>query len=145
LSNGVQDIIHSNLTQKILNHAPGGGSMKTLLHYIQLMTSGDFRMFDYGEKCNVNKYSKETPPNYILNNITLPLIVFSSTDDWLSTIPDITNLLSSLSNSVEHHVVQSNEFRHMDFLWADEADILVYYIILDTLQRPIESFTVTNN
>ncbi|XP_063837832.1 lipase 3-like [Ostrinia nubilalis] len=138
LANGGREIANKTLRQNILNRVPAGGSMKTIIHYIQLVKSGQFQMFDMGRSQNLKKYGRVAPPIYRLNDVTLPVAIFSSSDDWLSTIPDIQSLLSNILNPVIHHVIKRHEFSHTDFVWAEDADVLVYYLILDVLKQITE-------
>ncbi|KAK4313181.1 hypothetical protein Pmani_015446 [Petrolisthes manimaculis] len=44
--------INKNYLPVILSHTPAGTSVDTLMHYSQLVQSGEFRQFDHGEKLN---------------------------------------------------------------------------------------------
>ncbi|KAL0902586.1 hypothetical protein ABMA27_000422 [Loxostege sticticalis] len=134
LANGGQEISNVTLKNNILRNVPGGGSMRTIIHYIQLVKSGQFQMFDMGKSKNLKIYGRVSPPTYRLNDVTLPVALFTSSDDWLSTNRDVQSLLSNLPNPVIHHVVRRNEFSHTDFVWAEDADVLVYYLILDVIK-----------
>lgn len=134
IANGGQEIQNKTLRSSILYHSPAGASVKTFIHYIQLVNSGQFQMYDLGQTKNLKKYGLEHPPIYRLNDITLPVAVFSSSDDWLATIPDIQSLLPNLQNLIMHHVIRRDDFSHLDFVWAEDADVLVYYLILDVLK-----------
>lgn len=134
LTNGGHEIQNKTLRSLILSHSPAGASVKSFIHYIQLVNSGQFQMYDLGDKRNLRKYGMIRPPIYRLNEITLPVAIFSSSDDWLATIPDVQSLIQSLQNVVIHHIVNS-EFRHSDFVWGEDADILLYYLILDVIKE----------
>ncbi|XP_028177246.1 lipase 3-like [Ostrinia furnacalis] len=58
IPNGGREIANKTLRQNILNRVPAGGSMKTIIHYIQLVKSGQFQMFDMGRSQNLKKYSE---------------------------------------------------------------------------------------
>ncbi|KAG6457964.1 lipase 3-like [Manduca sexta] len=138
LANGGQDFANSYITEAVLSHVPAGSSKKMLIHYLQLIKSGEFQMFDYGYIKNMEKYGESTPSSYDLNQVTVPVIIFSSSSDWLSTVPDIVNLLTKIHNVIVHHVVKKSDFSHTDFLWSNNAPELVYYLILDILQQRLE-------
>lgn len=49
-------------------------------------TLGRFRQYDYGDTDkNLRIYNSTTPPDYQLEKITAPIVLFSSDGDWLST------------------------------------------------------------
>ncbi|XP_053624159.1 lipase 3-like [Plodia interpunctella] len=135
-ANGGEDILNKDLRNDIMTHASEEGSAKTLKHYVQLINSGQFQMYDYGPDKNMKKYGMRSPPSYRLNDVTLPIAIITSIDDWISTIGDITNLLPFFSNLIGHHVVKRYKFSHTDFLWAEDAPQLVYSLVLDILSDP---------
>ncbi|KAJ8676400.1 hypothetical protein QAD02_012187 [Eretmocerus hayati] len=71
----------------ILGHVPAGASWKQLIHYGQgYINPGYFRLFDYGDiKKNYQIYGSPSPPEYQLSTITVPVALFSSTSDFLTT------------------------------------------------------------
>jgi len=57
-------------------------SKKRTLKYIL----GRFRQYDYGDTDkNLRIYNSTTPPDYQLEKITAPIVLFSSDNDWLAT------------------------------------------------------------
>jgi hypothetical protein len=44
-------------------------------------------MYDYGTKKNLVIYNATEPPDYKLERITVPMILFYADNDWLSSIP----------------------------------------------------------
>lgn len=107
---------------RLLYHVPAGGSLNTILHYIQLARSGKFHKF--------NDKSFEFP----VNNITLPLALFSSTDDWLATVPNVLKLFFFIQNPIDHHIIRGRNVTHTDFVWGTEARRLVFNKVLDYLE-----------
>lgn len=134
LTNG-GEIGDDDLMDNILAHVPAGGSAMTILHYIQLVKSGRFQMYDYGVQGNLNKYKRKHPPIYDLAEITLPISLFSSPSDWLSSMSDVKTLLTKLKNIYIHHVVRRDDFSHMDFVWAKDAPELVFSPLLEILDQ----------
>lgn len=60
--------------------------MKQLLHYAQEILSGHFRKYDYGIIRNLLKYGSATPPDYVIENITAPIALFYSLNDWFANV-----------------------------------------------------------
>lgn len=135
LANGGQGIQNKILQQHILNLLPAGTSTKTIKHYCQSVTSGQFQMFDFGPIENMKKYGMKSPPVYRLNDVTLPVSIFSSSHDSISTIPDVISLLPNIPNPVVHHVIKRYGFSHTDFVWAEDAPHLLYHIIIGILKE----------
>ncbi|XP_028035446.1 lipase 3-like [Bombyx mandarina] len=73
LTNGGQEFSDENIKELVLNHVPAGGSTKTILHYIQLIKSARFQMYDHGPQSNLKNYGTITPPLYNLRNVTTPV------------------------------------------------------------------------
>ncbi|KAJ0183768.1 hypothetical protein K1T71_000191 [Dendrolimus kikuchii] len=137
LVNGGQDLPNPETTEKVLGHVPAGGSTKTIMHFCQLIKSGQFQLFDYGENLNYKTYGTRKVPAYNLNHISVPVVLFSSPDDWLSDVHDVLTLLSQLRNPILHHVLTREEFSHSDFVWSEDASELIYYLLIDILEQPV--------
>lgn len=133
ITNGGQLIWDNDMMENILKHVPAGGSTKTIAHYMQLIRSARFRNFDYGPISNVKKYNTTFPPDYKLSAITLPISVFISSGDWISTISDTITLINKLHNVKTLHIVRKDNFSHLDFLWSRDVQQLVYKVVMDLL------------
>lgn len=119
----------------LLTHTPAGTSIFTVTHYLQEIMSGNFQKYDYGVKGNLEKYNSTSPPEYNLNNVTVPVALFSSENDWLAAPKDVEKLKLELPNNVYHKVVEDPMFTHLDFVWAKDADQLVYKDVLNFLAQ----------
>ena len=64
---------------------PEGASLKSILHYLQLMNSPRFSKYDYGPKENYQKYKSGLPPLYNLTNIDVPVALLYGSNDMLAT------------------------------------------------------------
>lgn len=62
---------------------PAGASTKQFVHYGQEINSQKFRKFDYGIVNNLNRYKSTEPPDYNISNITAPVALFYSDNDYL--------------------------------------------------------------
>jgi hypothetical protein len=79
--------------QVYFSHFPCGTSLKNILHYKQIMSSGKFQYFDYGPEGNLRHYSSEFVSEYplrkklnskIIKNIP-PIILACGSEDKIST------------------------------------------------------------
>ncbi|XP_063603947.1 lipase 3-like [Penaeus indicus] len=117
----------------LLSNTPAGTSIWTVTHYFQEMISGNFQKYDYGENLNLEKYNSKYPPKYNLSKVEVPVALFSSENDWLAAPKDVEQLRHELPNVVYHQVVADPMFTHLDFVWAKDADQLVYKYVLKIL------------
>jgi lysosomal acid lipase/cholesteryl ester hydrolase len=67
----------------IMGHFPAGTSTKTVLHYVQLVKSGNFQKYDYGKTKNLEIYGEKEPPHYNLTAITAPVALYWGENDAL--------------------------------------------------------------
>uniref|UniRef100_A0A1B0CF41 Partial AB-hydrolase lipase domain-containing protein n=2 Tax=Lutzomyia longipalpis TaxID=7200 RepID=A0A1B0CF41_LUTLO len=120
-----------------LANAPAGASTKQFAHYGQLVNSGNFCQYDYGSVTNMIKYKSATPPAYPLDQITAPIALYYSDNDWLSAVVDVMNLVSKLSNNDNFigafHVADPN-FNHLDYLLAIDVKFLVYDDVINIIK-----------
>ncbi|XP_042888749.1 gastric triacylglycerol lipase-like [Penaeus japonicus] len=117
----------------MLTHTPAGTSVFTVTHYLQEIQSGNFQKYDYGEEMNLQRYNSRSPPMYDLSKVTVPVALFSSNNDWLAAPEDVERLALELPNVVYHKIVEDPMFTHLDFVWAKDADELVYKDVLRIL------------
>ena len=82
--------INSKSIEAFMAHYPSGTSLKTLLHFKQLMNTGEFRHFDYGTDENFKRYNSPYPPLIPLENIEdFPVAMIAGTKDKLADIEDV--------------------------------------------------------
>ncbi len=76
------------LQSLFFSHVPDSVSTKTLVHFLQLIKSGEFRNFDYGSSYeNKKRYGQDfnEPPVYNISKISTPMIFVWSDNDNLAT------------------------------------------------------------
>ena len=79
----------TRLEDYVGGHFPSGTSLKCLDHYGQIMTSGEFRRYDYGNN-NYEFYGQSDPPTIELSNIKgeIPIAMFVGKADELADTVD---------------------------------------------------------
>ena len=81
---------------------PGGSSVKTILHYTQLVYGdGQFRKFDYGSEINLQKYGSDIPPEYDLSLVKAPTKLYAGLGDTYAHIRDIQKVSSEYFSGFE--------------------------------------------
>ncbi|KAG8230458.1 hypothetical protein J437_LFUL009947 [Ladona fulva] len=131
------DQLNTTTLPTIIGHLPAGTSTKTVIHYAQGVNSGEFRMFDYGLIGNLKLYGQVKPPHYNLEEITAPVALHYSTNDWLADVEDVSKLAAQLPNKIGMFRVPYDRFSHLDYLFAIDIRDLVYNKVLSLLRRDI--------
>ncbi|ODM99120.1 Lipase 3 [Orchesella cincta] len=118
---------------------PDNVSIKTVSHFAQSMNTCGFRQYDYGPSENVARYGTLNPPSYNLSAITVPTYFFHSDQDNLVQFDDVQITLNHMQPGVVKEVIRVdwNLFNHVDFIFAKDADTLVYNKVLQILNNVI--------
>ncbi|ETE61659.1 Lipase member M, partial [Ophiophagus hannah] len=77
-------------------HFPDITSVKTILHWKQVLDTGLFHYFDYEDK-NQMIYKQSSPPSYQIKDLLVPTAVWSGGQDTVADPKDIELLLSGIS------------------------------------------------
>lgn len=115
--------LNASFLARLLYHVPAGGSTNTIVHYSQVVRNGKFHRF------------KQPHADFPLQQVTAPIVIFSSTEDWLAPITDVLRLYFSISNPLDHYVIRDKNLSHTEFVWGIEADVLVFPKIMDYLEN----------
>ncbi|XP_066601259.1 uncharacterized protein [Prorops nasuta] len=131
-ANGEQ-LFDRSLILPLLHHYPQGTSVETLLHYRQVAISGEFRPYDFGPDDNYHRYGKISPPEYPLENISVPIVIFYGENDPYTTEKDAMTIQSKLRTASLRRI-RSTNFSHLDFIFSKESKNLVYDDVLEILR-----------
>ncbi|KAK6625798.1 hypothetical protein RUM43_006097 [Polyplax serrata] len=149
----------------LVNHGPEGYSFLTILHYGQFVTTGEyellytkktmlgrdsqkrrfvfrlafldrFGMLDYGTLGNLRQYGVPYPPDYDLDQITVPTLLYAGQSDNLADLTDVMRLTEKVPSVKRLFVVEESKFGHMDFLISDNVkELLNDYVIADIMEH----------
>ncbi|XP_022112190.1 gastric triacylglycerol lipase-like [Acanthaster planci] len=115
-------------------HSPSGTSVQNMIHFAQMVSSGEFQMYDYGTKGkNMAQYNQTTPPLYYPENINVPVVLYWGGNDWLADPKDVQLLIPRLRSLWQN--VYIPQYDHLDFIWGTDARHWVYEPIIRTIQR----------
>ncbi|XP_010145975.1 PREDICTED: lipase member M-like [Eurypyga helias] len=112
-------------------HYPDGTSVKNMIHWAQMIKSGEFKAFDYGSK-NPDVYHQETPPSYRVEEMPVPTAVWSGGEDWVADWRDVHLLLLRIAHLVTYGHIP--DWNHWDFLWGLDAPRHLYSSILELME-----------
>lgn len=119
----------------IFKYIGDNASLKQFTHYIQLMRSGKFQMFDYGLAKNREIYQEDTPPQYNLTQITIPISIMRTINDPLSAKKDIKTLTSQLTNARSVRVMPGN---HIDYVFDPVTITVIKDHMLSVMESDVE-------
>ena len=122
-------------------HMNAGSSARAVEHYTQLMQTGNFTRFDFGEAGNMAKYGQPTPPAYPVAASSVPpggVHMFSGGVDRLGDPRDVATLVATfpMDDSCSHKQIPT--WGHVDFLYTMHPEI-VYEDVVARLQAGVPS------
>merc|ERR1719175_135758 len=130
--------MNTTLLPDILHHTPAGASTHTVLHYAQEKHEHDgFHAYDWGkDQTNFQHHGTYEVPQYSLADVTTPVALYWSDNDYFAMPGDILDTIMGLPNIVSgmNHEVEWAAFTHLDFLWGIDADRYVYSYVLENLR-----------
>ncbi|KAH7729926.1 Protein LIPL-1 [Aphelenchoides avenae] len=132
--------LNTTRTPVYLSHVPAGTSTQNILHWAQMVRSGQLQMYDFGsKKTNIEHYGQATPPLYDLNNDNAAVHLYWSDADWLADKKDIEGwLLPQLNKKFVVQNIELIDFNHMDFVWGLRAAQEIYHPILNTVDADVK-------
>uniref|UniRef100_A0A914EG39 Lipase n=1 Tax=Acrobeloides nanus TaxID=290746 RepID=A0A914EG39_9BILA len=125
--------------QIYLTHTPAGTSTQNIIHWAQMVLSGQVEMYDYqNAKDNQNHYGQAKPPLYDFTKINGDIYLYWSPPDWLATEKDIEEfLLPTLNPNIIKGNNKLEDFNHLDFIWGLRAPSEVYEPIIDVIKADL--------
>uniref|UniRef100_A0ABM5FVD3 Lipase n=1 Tax=Pogona vitticeps TaxID=103695 RepID=A0ABM5FVD3_9SAUR len=115
-------------------HSPAGTSVRNILHWFQLHKANLFQAYDYGSKeKNMEKYNQTTPPVYKIEDIKIPVALWTGGQDLCTDPKEIAVLSSRINNLIyQNHIP---EWQHLDFIWGLDATEKMFMHIIDTMKK----------
>lgn len=83
-----------------MSNLPSGSSYRTFVYYGQVMASGRFAKYDFGKRENKKIYGEKEPPLIPLENISIPIALFSGSLDALAAPGNVAWLSEQLGDKV---------------------------------------------
>ena len=85
---------------------PSGAGYRSTVYYGQCVANGgNFRKFDYGKDANMAIYGQETPPDFPIEDIDMPIAIFNGSLDDVVLEADVDYLIERLGDNVVYHKV----------------------------------------
>lgn len=103
-------------------HFPSGTSTKCIEHYSQIWNAKHYQYFDYGKEKNKEKYGQDSPPDFPLQNIKVPVAKMTGQSDELGDLEDNQWLSDQLRNVLVLDKVYN--YGHLTFFIGKEMSYL---------------------
>nr|XP_023019895.1 lipase 3-like [Leptinotarsa decemlineata] len=118
------------------NQIPAGTSLKTLT-YLNEATMNRFTKYDYGPGKNRYLYGSDTPPEFDLKNIRVPIYIMFARNDWSTTRKDSIAFYNTIPEEMRYgmHEIRNLNFNHYDFLFGRDSKKLVTDKLLQVLDQ----------
>ncbi|KYB27895.1 lipase member J [Tribolium castaneum] len=118
----------------MIDHLGAPSSLKNFEHIYQTINNEEVRMFDYGKSRNLEIYGSEMNPSYLLENVSVPLLLVYGTNDYLTQAGDIDALTQKLPEEAKVFGEMKIEgFSHTDFYFGRHRYEMVYKKVIEFL------------
>ncbi|OWK58178.1 Lipase member M [Lonchura striata] len=125
--------INTSRVDMYVGHSPAGTSAHNIFHWRQLAHTDRFQAYDYGSKENMKKYNQTAPPEYKIEEIKIPIAVWSGGQDKFADPTDMARLLPRITNLIYHENFPA--WGHLDFIWGLDATEKMYLKIIELLRK----------
>ncbi|XP_066146455.1 lipase 3-like isoform X2 [Euwallacea fornicatus] len=122
-----------------LSNTPNGVSVKEVFHFVQEISSGAFRQYDFGNAAsNLLHYGTSEPPSYNISEVTVPLAVYYAKNDFLASIVDVEKFLGELSRDpVDRYLIEYDYCNHLDFVSAKDIKTFLYDRVMGVIRKEV--------
>lgn len=124
--------VDSRIFTDILNHLSNQASIKQFSHFAQIYLSGKFQQYDYHEE-NYKFYNSSNSPEYNLENVKIPVFLYSGGSDSLVNYKDVENLTKIWSNVVKLRYFEN--YNHFDFNHGKYSKTYFYLDIVEAMKE----------
>ena len=93
---------HQELLEEIVAHEPSGTSSRNIHHFGQGVNTQEFRAYDFPTpEENVAVYGREEPPEYKLEEVTCPVLLFWGQKDWMAQPRGVAAIAARLPRLID--------------------------------------------
>ena len=139
---GIDKDIHLNLDRipVLSTFFNGGTSLFNMIHWLQGIRSGEFKMYDYGTpEENIEHYGQDTPPLYDTDKIQktlskIPSLLLLGTADGFVRPKDFEKLMNVLKGAPVE-VVNIKGYNHFDYYNSVDSKEKVVTPVIDFIKK----------
>jgi pimeloyl-ACP methyl ester carboxylesterase len=88
---------------------------------------------------NEAHYGVTTPPLYDLSQLSVPTALFSGSHDYLGDPKDVEKIVKEAPASMIVHQDVQEDYAHLDFVWAPNANTRIYNQVVSLLNQRKQS------
>ncbi|XP_042314397.1 lysosomal acid lipase/cholesteryl ester hydrolase-like, partial [Sceloporus undulatus] len=111
-----------------------GTSGRNFIHWIQMNRAKLFQAYDYGStEKNMEKYNQTVPPTYKIEDIKIPIAIWTGGQDFFADPRDVAMLVPRISNLIYEKYIP--EWQHLDFIWGLDAPEHMYMDIIKIMKK----------
>ena len=104
---------HQELLEEIVAHEPSGTSSRNIHHFGQGVNTQVFRAYDFPTpEENLAVYGREEPPEYKLEEVTCPVLLFWGQKDWMAQPRGVAAIAARLPGLIDSVKVQKIAVLH---------------------------------
>mmetsp|Transcript_107843 Transcript_107843/g.348102 ORF Transcript_107843/g.348102 Transcript_107843/m.348102 type:complete len:484 (+) Transcript_107843:23-1474(+) len=129
--------VHLNMSRanRYVHYFPDISSTQNVMHYSDNMQNDRFSMFNYqSPEENMLHYNTSEPPVYRLEQIRVPVALFSGANDLLADHEDVARLMQDLRPGVVFRHLELGGYAHLDFIWASDAHRKLYPEVIQAIR-----------
>ncbi|XP_063095564.1 lipase member K isoform X2 [Cavia porcellus] len=117
-----------------MSQKPAGTSVQTMLHWAQILNSGQLQAFDWGDlDQNMIHFHQITPPLYNITKVEVPTAIWSGGQDIVADPKDIQHLLPKVANLIYYKMIP--HYNHMDFYLGEDAYQEIYQDLIRLMKE----------
>jgi len=121
----------------LYSHIYSFSSVKTVVHWFQIIQSTKFQMFDDCLIANnssnpYDRYATKALPQYRTMQLQCPVACFYGGKD---NLPNTAALLASLPKEKVVLFHEEAEYEHLDFMWAKDTGVKICPKVLDLVKK----------
>lgn len=109
-------------------------SFKQVIHFGQVVKYKRFCQYDQGKKKNLQMYGSESPPDYNLTKVVVPVAYYYGKHDIFCVPEDQKDSIRLLPNVVDDYLMPYSGFTHLDMVVGNDA-IILYRRALKLMQK----------
>lgn len=130
--------LNTSRIQVYVSETPAGTSIQNMMHWLQAALAPTFQRFDFGTpELNIEHYGTAYPPMYELSKLRVNVALFSGGNDYLADSVDVQKIRNEVPSSRIVHDDVQEDYAHLDFVWAYNANERIYGQVVQLLRSNI--------
>ena len=127
------ELMNTDRFEMAATNLPSGAGWRTIVYYGQMIVSGEYNLYDYGKKKNMEVYGQEDPKKVPIEDYNIPTAMMSGDRDQLAVPIDVEWTVAQLGDNVvfnkQYHANHGSFClaNDMSFFSVDAINLLAKY------------------